>query len=100
MGDAEWDHEAAMYFYERGILNPNISALPSIVVKYLGCAAIIEKCIPKKVYDTILKIKEKSLNIPKSSPGFYFYSKVETRWKKGKSRYFNYGQYERDCQDE
>ena len=91
MGDAAFDHKAAMFFYERGILNPNISALPSTVLKYLGCIAIIDECVPEKVHDAILKVKDKSLNIPKRIPGFYFcFRQVKTRWKKGEKDYKRY----------
>ena len=91
MGDAAFDHKAAMFFYERGILNPNISALPSTVVKYLGSAAIIEECVPEKVHNAILEVKDKNLTIPKSSPCFYFLSQVEKRWKEGEKDYKRYG---------
>ena len=91
MGDAANDHKAAIFFYKRGILNPNISALPSIVVKYLGCAAIIGERVSNKVSDAILKVKNKELAIPQSIPCFYFLSGVQDRWKTGKTCYFNYG---------
>ena len=90
MGDAAFDHKAAMFFYKRGILNPNISALPSIVIKYLGCAAILKECVPEKVHDAILEAKNKNLPIPKSSPCFDFLSRVQKRWKEGEKDYKRY----------
>ena len=87
MGDLEHDHAKAMSIYKRGIVNPGLSPLPSILVKYLGCAAIGKECISEDVHNALLAVKKDGRPFPQGVPCFYFLKEVQERWNGGKPWY-------------